>query len=347
MKKKFTSFLALILSLVMVLSLVACGGDKTGDDSQSGDSGDAAGGEQQEQNTPAKPESLKLEICTESSDALLDLQSQLPALLQAKLKEKEFDLSSIEITFSTSAANSITAVKDGSIDLAWVDGKSYVQNESGVAPIVGSFLDFQYEDCGLILAAPTDTGLALHQMYLKSKDTITWDDINARVWGVVDPAFNNSQAYLNVWLYNKFGKSVKDLANVKTFENSWEAMRAASKGEVDMCGLIYDDRTTYAALWQLPVDQQNDAGIYGFGRTEHVSDGMKVLTKSEYYYEQVIVAKEGSACSSEDFAKALTSALNSIVKDNQQLFPAHLYRKNKAIDSADMEPMRVWLKNNF
>ena len=49
----------------------------------------------------------------------------------------------------------------------------------------------------------------------------------------------------------------------------------------------------------------------------------------------------------EDFAKALTSALNSIVKDNQQLFPAHLYRKNKAIDSADMEPMRVWLKNNF
>ena len=340
MKKKFG--LALLLLLCLAL-LAACSPKETEQD-QPGE--DQQGGEEIK-----TVENLTVEMAPgdSTSEALLSLQEQLPALLQNALQEKGYTVSSVTVSFSSSAANTLTAVGSGSVSLGWVETEAYIsQNQQDVTAVLGSTLDrFGTNVCSLICTAPTQTGLLLREIGASSQ-TITWEDLSIAAWGVVDPAVNDSYHYTNVWLAENFGgKTLADLPHVTSYESPIELLRAASKGEVAVLSLLNDDRTTYAELWTLGSDQSNADGVLGFGRGAHISDEVKVLQKSSPFYPYVVVAQSGSAAAQEDFVKALASAMNTLVSGNMELFPAYQRNKLVTVDADKLAPQRLMVEKQY
>lgn len=336
MKRKFSLLLALLLCLLTVLS--ACQKTPGGEEDQTpqGENSD----------TPSnKIEELKLELYTEnaSSDTLLQLQEKLPQQVKDVLTEKGYEVGTVSVSYSTSVENSISAVAAGTVNIAWIDATSYVSND-GLSVLAGTTLDkFGTDVCGLICTAPTEKGLAVRE----KGGSAAWEDLSAVTWGVVDPQCNDSYHYANVWLNTTYGKTFRDIAQVKTYENPIELLRASAKGEVDMMALLNDDRTTYAELWTLAEDQANADGVKGFGRQAHISDDVKVLSKTAAFYPYVAACKKDSALDNADFGKALAAAMNKSLGENMELFPAYLQNKVAAVKDAKLDPQRKMTLENL
>ena len=115
---------ALLLALTLALFLAACGGD--------------APAPSPAPNEPAaeEPEALQLDtlniefvIGDRKASELMALQKELPPLLMNKLADEGCTVEKINVTFGASADATAQALKDGSIDVAFLPSKTCVLSD--------------------------------------------------------------------------------------------------------------------------------------------------------------------------------------------------------------------------
>ena len=64
----------------------------------------------------------------------------------------------------------------------------------------------------IILAGPSEKGQALLEKGNNGEE-LTWDDLNDATWVVMGPTSASGYIYPSLWLNEKYGKGISDLAN--------------------------------------------------------------------------------------------------------------------------------------
>lgn len=123
MKRLFSFFLALCLSL----SLISCGTATV----------PAPGSEDPSEPEPIEPlalDTLRVEFVVgeRDTDELLKLKAELPPLLIAALADEGVDVGTVEVTFGTSADATVFALRDSSVDMAFLPSEVYLENEDAL-----------------------------------------------------------------------------------------------------------------------------------------------------------------------------------------------------------------------
>lgn len=290
MKKQVSLLLALLLC---ILILAGCGKtESAGSDSETGDAA-------------RQIETLRIAFSPYAdADTIVTATEPLEALLQAKLLEKGYDVKDVDMTVGTSYTAVGEALSAGSADIGFISGGNYVLfsddcdvlltalryaiNKDSENPadwndgtIEENTKDMStYYRC-IVLAGPTEKGRALAAK-VNNGEALTWEDLNAATWSVLNPTSASGYIYPCLWLLDNYGKSISDLENVVQSDSHTTSVARLAGGQVDVMVSYGHIRIKNAPLWESeyggsgPMAEQTDV----IGVTEGIYNDMIAYSKT-------------------------------------------------------------------
>ena len=270
-------FAASLLALTLCLSLFSgCGGTT---EPPAPDSTDSDG--------PKQVDTLKIAFSPYAdSDTITAATAPLEALLQAKLLEKGYEVSEIDMTVGTNYTAVGEALSAGSADIGFISGGNYVLfsddcdvlltalryaiNKDSVNPADWNdgTIEENTEDMStyyrcIILAGPSEKGQELLAK-VNNGEALTWDDLNSATWSVLGPPSASGYIYPCLWLQENYGKGISDLASVVQSDSHTTSVARLASGQVDIMVSyghiritegIYNDMIAYSKNSDLMADE--------------------------------------------------------------------------------------------
>lgn len=328
MKKIIASILAVALCLIFA---AGCSGKVSssvgiisGNDSNSGNGDSSASSD------VTAVSSLKIAFSPYAdADKIVTATEPLEKLLQAKLLEKGYDVKKIDMTVGTSYTAVGEALSAGSADIGFISGGNYVlfSNDCDVLLTAlryainkdsenpADWNDGKIEEntkdtstyyrC-VILAGPSAKGQELLAK-VNNGEELTWDDLNSATWSVLGPTSASGYIYPCLWLQEKYGKGISDLANVVQSDSHTTSVARLASGQVDVMVSYGHIRIKNAPIWEkdfggsAPMAEQT--GVIG------VTDGI--------YNDMIAYSKTSDTMADEAFRKALGEAFIEIAETDE------------------------------
>ncbi|MBR3250342.1 MAG: PhnD/SsuA/transferrin family substrate-binding protein [Erysipelotrichaceae bacterium] len=317
--------LAVLVSVLMVLTLAACAGN---------------GG-----NEPAADDktidTLTISfVPSKDADVILTAAEPLKDLLKTKLAEKGYTVNNVDISVGTDYSASGEGMISGSIDIGFLPASTYVlyhedganllvealrygvgdadgkviDPKEGIAPwnagITTDAKDMVTGYASLIYVnIATEKGAALYDKAVNG--TLTWEDVDSATWYVCSSTSSAGYVYPSLWLNNNFGegagstkKTVADLSNVIPDGSYSNMMNALLTGQVDVTVGYADVRKDAASTENFEAAYKDEiaAGTYA-----NVWDIIKVIAVSDYIMNDTICVADEKVDPkmTPDFVKAL------------------------------------------
>ena len=109
---------------------------------------------------------------------------------------------------------------------------------------------------------------------------------------------------------NYDGKKISDLSNVVPLDSGYgTAFSYAAAEQVDIIVCYADGRNDYEASWTLPVDQKDETGKQGMGRSDSIWNELNVIGVTDgIYNDTVAISKESPYYTPELIDAACSSA---------------------------------------
>ena len=256
MKKIF----ALLLALVMTMSLVACGGNAANDQQD----GDAEGSK--------KIETLKVAfVPSREPEEIITVTEPLKQMLKDELAAQGYEVGDVEITVGTTYEAVGEGLEAGTIDVGLIPGGTYVLYDDGAEVILTATRDGLSKDSdnakdwndgqptlpseeqavsyrALMIAGPSEKGQAVAAK-VNAGEELTWDDINGLNWSVMNSSSSAGYIYPALWMQERFGKGITDLANAVQSDSYGSAFARLASGQVDALMTYADARRDYEEKW--------------------------------------------------------------------------------------------------
>ena len=192
------------------------------------------GGTKKEQAVGSKtiPE-LKIAISPyQDADTLRTKTEPLGKMLQAKLKEKGYEVQKITLNVGTSYNAVGEALSAGSADVGFISGATYVLCDRDVDVLLTALregIDKDTTDLSVwnngqpdkftknlvkyyrsaLVVGPSPKGQALLAK-VKRGEKPTWEELDSLNWAVMSPASASGYLYPSLWLKENYGKTLKD-----------------------------------------------------------------------------------------------------------------------------------------
>ena len=80
-------------------------------------------------------------------------------------------------------------------------------------------------------------------------EELTWDDINGLNWSVMNSSSSAGYIYPALWMQERFGKGITDLANAVQSDSYGSAFARLASGQVDALMTYADARRDYEEKW--------------------------------------------------------------------------------------------------
>ena len=340
MKKLF----AVLAVIMMVFSLAACGGN--------------------ENEVVDKPTHLELQfVPSKDADVIIAGTKNLNVLLSEELAKAGYEIPAEEIKITVGVNYDATGegMAAGSIDIGWLPGGTYALYSEDVDVILTATRNGLSNDStnpadwngeanktlkngpqvtfyrSLIYAAPTEKGQALAAK-VNAGEKLTWEELNECTWGVQKESSSAGYIYPSLWLMDNYGKTVADLENKVKIEGGYgAAFNQAANGQVDVIVCYADGRNDYEASWNLPVNEKDETGKQGMGRTDSIWNELNVIGVTEgIYNDTVAITKANKSVYNEDFIAALQDAFINIIgtDEGKAIFDVYSHAGYaKAVDS--------------
>lgn len=307
---------ARVLSLALALCLLAgCGQAAPG----SGE--DAAPAE----DGPVLVDRLRIAFSPYAdSDTVIAATAPLEEILRAKLLTKGYDVSSVEMSVGTSYTAVGEALSAGSADAGFISGGNYVlfDDDCGVLLTAlryaidkdsenpADWNDGQVEQNteemstyyrSILLAGPSEKGRALTEKVMRGEE-LTWEDLNGASWAVMGPTSASGYIYPSLWLQERYGKTISDLASVTQSDSYTTSLARLAAGQADVMVGYGHLRTKYASQWESE-----------FGGTAPMEEQTGVIGVTEGIYNDMIAySKTSPLMEDEGFRTALGEAFIEI-----------------------------------
>jgi len=263
--------LVLVLTLVVALSLAACGGNEYKDH-----------------------ELVVYFVPSRPADEILEVTAPLEQLLKDELMELGFEVAGVKVLVSSTYEAAGEALIAGTGDIAFLPGGTYVAYKDlddsplkvmlaatragltkdsetaidwndGLATDADSDYQVSYYK-GLIIAGPSAAGVALSAK-VNAGTALVWDDVKDLEWCVRSATSSSGYIYPNIWLQDNFDKTFDDIdGTVVSTSGYGDSAASLASGTCDVATFYADARRDYAASWTAE-----------FGRTLTIWDETNVV----------------------------------------------------------------------
>ena len=361
--------LALILAMVLVLSLAACGAKEEAPATEA----PAAEAPAAVETEAARPhfEKLTLEfVPSKDADVIIAGTANLPELVKAEMANLGYDIDEVEITVGTNNDATGEAMSAGTIDIGWLPGGTYALYSDDTEVILTATRNGLSNDStnpadwngeanktlkdgpqvtfyrSLIYAAPTEYGKQLAAK-VNAGEALTWEDLDGATWAVQKTSSSAGYIYPTLWLMENYGKKISDLSNVMPLDSGYgTAFSYAAAEQVDIIVCYADGRNDYEASWNLPVDQQDETGKQGMGREDSIWNELNVIGVTEGIYNDTVAISRESQFYTPELKEALQNCFINIIntEEGKAIFDVYSHAGYAVAQDSDYDGARAALE---
>ena len=361
--------LALILAMVLVLSLGACGAKEEAPATEA----PAAEAPAAAETEAARPhfEKLTLEfVPSKDADVIIAGTANLPELVKAEMANLGYDIDEVEITVGTNYDATGEAMSAGTIDIGWLPGGTYALYSDDTEVILTATRNGLSNDSenpadwngeanktlkdgpqvtfyrSLIYAAPTEYGKKLAEK-VNAGEALTWEDLDGATWAVQKTSSSAGYIYPTLWLMDNYGKKISDLSNVMPLDSGYgTAFSYAAAEQVDIIVCNADGRNDYEATWNLPVDQQDETGKQGMGREDSIWNELNVIGVTEGIYNDTVAISKESQFYTPELKEALQNCFINIIntEEGKAIFDVYSHAGYAVAQDSDYDGARAALE---
>ena len=356
---------ALLLALVMVFALCACG--QSAAPAQSNEAPAQSNEAPAQESASAEAErphfdKLTLEfVPSKDADVIIAGTANLPELVKTEMANLGYDIDEVDITVGTSYDATGEAMSAGSIDLGWLPAGTYILYSDDVDVILTATRNGLSNDSenpadwngeanatqkngpqvtyyrALIYATPSEYGKKLAEK-VNNGEQLTWDDVNGAKWAVQKTSSSAGYIYPTMWLMKNYdGKKISDLSNVIPIDSGYgTAFSYAAAEQVDVIVCYADGRNDYEASWTLPTDQKDETGKQGMGRSESIWNELNVIGVTDGIYNDTVAISKESPFYTDELKAALQDCFINIINTDEGKAIFDVYSHTgyaKAVDS--------------
>ena len=360
--------LALILAMVLVLSLAACGAKEEAPATEA----PAAEAPAAAETEAARPhfEKLTLEfVPSKDADVIIAGTANLPELVKAEMANLGYDIDEVEITVGTNYDATGEAMSAGTIDIGWLPGGTYALYSDDTEVILTATRNGLSNDSenpadwngeanktlkdgpqvtfyrSLIYAAPTEYGKKLAEK-VNAGEALTWEDLDGATWAVQKTSSSAGYIYPTLWLMENYDKKISDLSNVMPLDSGYgTAFSYAAAEQVDVIVCYADGRNDYEASWNLPVDQQDETGKQGMGREDSIWNELNVIGVTEGIYNDTVAISKESQFYTPELKEALQNCFINIIntEEGKAIFDVYSHAGYAVAQDSDYDGARAAL----
>ena len=257
------------------------------------------------------------------SDTITTATEPLEDLLKETLLTKGYDVENVDMTVGTSYTAVGQALSAGSADIGFISGGNYVLFSDDCDVLLTALRYGINKDSddpkdwndgtieentdemstyyrSIILAGPSEKGQALLEK-VNNGEELTWDDLNDATWAVMGPTSASGYIYPSLWLNEKYGKGISDLANAVESDSYTTSLARLASGQIDVLCTYADARRDYEDEW---------TGEYAMTNT--IWDDTAVIGVTPAIYNDTISVSKTSPVMDDDFKAALSEAFINI-----------------------------------
>lgn len=260
---------SLLLALVMVFSLVACG---TSNDKKD-ESAKESTVESKKEGEVTKVEELSVQfVPSRDPEEIMSATKPLEELLKKHLKDQGFEVDKIAISVGTTYEATGEALSAGTVDVGLIPGGTYVLYDDGAEVLLTATRKGLSNDSenakdwndnkptklneeqvtyyrSIMIAGPSEKGQELAKK-VNAGEELTWDDIKDAKWGVRGISSSAGYIYPYLYLQDKFGKTITDLTSVVEMDNYNTSLAQLATGQLDVVVAFADARMDNEDKWQ-------------------------------------------------------------------------------------------------
>ena len=150
-----------------------------------------------------------------------------------------------------------------------------------------------------------------------------------------------------MWLMENYdGKKISDLANVVPLDSGYgTAFSYAAAEQVDIIVCYADGRNDYEASWILPVDQQDETGKQGMGRSESIWNELNVIGVTDGIYNDTVAISKESQYYTPELIEALQNCFINIIstEEGKEIFSVYSHTGYAIAKDSDYDGARAAL----
>ena len=373
---------ALLIALVMMISVCACtqNAEPANTDEPANTTpaqtteptADPAAAEPTAEPANQHFDKLTLEfVPSKDADVIIAGTQNLPELVKAEMAKLGYDIDEVDITVGTSYDATGEAMSAGFIDLGWLPGGTYALYSDDTDVILTATRNGLSNDStnpadwngeanatkkdgpqvtyyrSLIYAAPTEYGKKLAEK-VNNGEALTWEDLDGARWAVQKTSSSAGYIYPSMWLMANYdGKKISDLSNVIPLDSGYgTAFSYAAAEQVDIIVCYADGRNDYEASWMLPVDQKDETGKQGMGRSDSIWNEMNVIGVTEGIYNDTVAISKESQYYTPEIVAALQDCFINIIgtDEGKAIFDVYSHTGYAKATDADYDGARAALQ---
>ena len=365
--------LALTMALVLVLSLGACGKAPAAE-TKAPTEADVSVTEKATETEAARPhfDKLTLEfVPSKDADVIIAGTENLPELVKAEMAKLGYDIDEVDITVGTSYDATGEAMSAGTIDLGWLPGGTYALYSDDTDVILTATRNGLSNDSenpadwngeanatkkdgpqvtyyrSLIYATPSPYGKELAAK-VNAGEKLTWEDLDKATWAVQKTSSSAGYIYPTLWLMENYdGKKISDLSNVVPLDSGYgTAFSYAAAEQVDIIVCYADGRNDYEASWMLPVDQKDETGKQGMGRSDSIWNELNVIGVTDGIYNDTVAISKESPYYTPELIDALQQCFINIINtdEGQAIFSVYSHTGYAIAKDSDYDGARAALE---
>ncbi|XID91481.1 phosphate/phosphite/phosphonate ABC transporter substrate-binding protein [Paenibacillaceae bacterium WGS1546] len=356
--------LKLLTTAVLAIGLLAGCGSNNGtnnsannnDTANSGNSGTPT-----ETNATATPDTSKaidvLKISfvpSRDPEQIITTTEPLKELLKSQLATQGYTINNIQIDVGTTYEAVGEALSAGTTDVGFIPGGTYTLYDDGAEVILTSTrkalsidsdhakdwndnkpttgLDDQQASYyrSLFLAGPSAKGQELAAK-VNNGEELTWEDLNSASWAVMSTSSSAGYIYPTLWLQDKFGKGITDLAKVMQSDSYNSSFARLAVGQADVIVAFADARRDNEENWTSE-----------YGGKGSIWDETNVIAVTQPIYNDTISVSKNSPIMTDDLKKELQEAFIAIAgtAEGKEVIAIYSHEGYEVAQSSDYDGER-------
>lgn len=343
--------LALLLTLVMCLGLLAGCGGNNGTQTQ----GEKGPDTSTEEAGPKKVDKLSVYfVPSREPSEIITATEPLKQLLKDEMLNQGYDIGEVEINVGTTYEAVGEALSAGTADVGLIPGGTYVLYDDGCDVILTATRDGLSKDFddakdwndgqpteasdkqavsyrALMIAGPSEKGQELVAK-VNAGEELTWDDLNSANWSVMGSSSPAGYIYPSLWLQDHYGKGITDLANAVQSDSYASAFARLASGQVDVLLTYADARRDYAERWNTE-----------FGQEGSIWEETGVIGVTAPIYNDTVSVSKTSSIMDADMVAALQNAFINIgnTPEGQEVIAIYSHKGYQKAAASDYDNERA------
>jgi phosphonate transport system substrate-binding protein len=292
-------------------------------------------------------------VPSKDPDQIITTTEPLKELLKKQLDTKGYTVGDVQIDVGTTYEAVGEALSAGTTDIGLIPGGTYTLYDDGAEVILTATRKALSIDSdnpkdwndnkpttgleeqasyyrALVLAGPSAKGQELAGKVNKGEE-LTWEDLNNASWAVMSTSSSAGYIYPTLWLQEKYGKGLTDLAKLTQSDSYGSSFARLAAGQADIVVAYADARRDNEDKWTSE-----------YGGTGTIWDQTNVIGVTQPIYNDTISVSKNSPVMTDELKKALQESFMEIAQtdEGKEVIAIYTHEGYKVAQSSDYDGER-------